>query len=69
MNRMLVGANGLEAGSAFPTGVNVNHIAAHFTPNPEDDDYVLTYDDVMAVSLTNFYLFQRLTLELMLAAI
>jgi len=41
MNRKIVGADGLNAGIAFPTGVNVNHIAAHYTPNTEDDDYIL----------------------------
>jgi methionyl aminopeptidase len=34
--RALVEENGLEAGVAFPTGVSLNHCAAHYTPNPGD---------------------------------
>ena len=40
--------NGLEAGLAFPTGVSINHCAAHYTPN-NGDNSVLNYDDVMKV--------------------
>ena len=39
---------GLEAGLAFPTGVSLNHCAAHYTPNAGDTT-VLQYDDVMKV--------------------
>lgn len=34
--RALVGEDGLKAGIGFPTGVNRNHIAAHFSPNAGD---------------------------------
>lgn len=34
--RALVEEDGLEAGIAFPTGLNLNHCAAHFSPNPGD---------------------------------
>lgn len=34
--RALVEENGLEAGIGFPTGVNLNNCAAHFTPNAGD---------------------------------
>ena len=33
-NLELIKANGIEAGQAFPTGISVNHCAAHYTPNP-----------------------------------
>eukprot|EP01066_Platyproteum_vivax_P000222 Platyproteum_vivax@DN10253_c0_g1_i1.p1 len=44
----LVAANGLESGFGFPTGCSLNHIAAHWTPNPgvQDRKIVLGYDDV-----------------------
>ena len=35
-NRRLIEANKLDAGIAFPTGVSINHVAAHYTPNPGD---------------------------------
>lgn len=34
--RALVEANGMESGIGFPTGVNRNHCAAHFSPNAGD---------------------------------
>ena len=40
--------NGLKAGIAFPTGCSLNHVAAHYTPNPGDDT-VLGVDDVMKI--------------------
>ncbi|KAI7907458.1 peptidase M24, structural domain-containing protein [Cokeromyces recurvatus] len=46
--RALVEENGLEAGIGFPTGLSINHCAAHFTPNAGDKT-VLQYDDVMKV--------------------
>jgi methionyl aminopeptidase len=46
--RNLIQANGLKAGIGFPTGVSLNHVAAHYTPNPGDTT-VLSYDDVMKV--------------------
>ncbi len=46
--RKLIKANGLEAGTAFPTGCSLNYVAAHWTPNPGDET-VLQVDDVMKV--------------------
>ncbi|CAI8006768.1 Methionine aminopeptidase 2, partial [Geodia barretti] len=43
--RTLISENGLQSGLAFPTGVSLNHCAAHYTPNAGDDT-VLQYDDV-----------------------
>ena len=48
ISRKLIKENGLEAGQAFPTGVSLNHCAAHYTPNAGDPT-VLQYDDVMKV--------------------
>jgi len=47
-NRQLVRENGLHAGVGFPTGCSLNHVAAHWTPNPGDTT-VLKYDDVMKI--------------------
>jgi len=47
-NRQLVGEDGLNRGIAFPTGCSLNHIAAHYTPNPGDDT-VLTKDDICKI--------------------
>eukprot|EP01132_Coremiostelium_polycephalum_P002619 gene2619-3246_t len=47
-SRALIKANGLKAGIAFPTGVSLNHIAAHFTPNTGDKT-VLKKDDVLKI--------------------
>lgn len=47
-NRELVQEAGLNRGIAFPTGCSLNHVAAHYTPNPGDNT-VLQYDDVMKV--------------------
>ena len=49
LNRYLVAENGLNAGIAFPTGCSLNNIAAHFSPNPGDDNIVLGYDDVCKI--------------------
>ncbi|KAJ3179833.1 Methionine aminopeptidase 2B [Geranomyces variabilis] len=46
--RTLIEENGMESGIAFPTGVSLNHVAAHYTPNAGDTT-VLGYDDVMKV--------------------
>ena len=46
--RTLIGADGLKRGWAFPTGVSLNHCAAHYTPNYKDKT-MLTKDDVMKV--------------------
>lgn len=45
---MLIEANKLEAGQAFPTGCSINHCAAHYTPNPGDNT-VLQYNDVCKI--------------------
>jgi len=42
----LIKRDGLNAGQAFPTGISVNHCAAHYTPN-NGDDTVLNYSDVV----------------------
>lgn len=47
-NRRLVKENGLQAGIGFPTGCSINHVAAHYTPNPGDNT-VLNYGDVMKI--------------------
>ena len=47
-NRRLIEANKIEAGIAFPTGCSINHVAAHYTPNP-GDDRILEKDDVMKI--------------------
>lgn len=46
--KTLVEADGLKAGWGFPTGVSLNHCAAHYTPNPGDKT-VLGQLDVMKV--------------------
>lgn len=35
--RALVEESGLDAGIGFPTGLNINHCAAHFSPNAGDN--------------------------------
>ena len=53
--RALTGHQGIElgdplkAGMAFPTGLCLNNIAAHWTPNPGGKEVVLQYDDVLKV--------------------
>jgi methionyl aminopeptidase len=39
----------LEAGMAFPTGLCLNNVAAHWTPNPGQKEMVLKKDDVVSV--------------------
>lgn len=52
--RALTGHDGLTEGDnllggiAFPTGVNLNHCAAHYSPNA-GNKMVLQYEDVMKV--------------------
>ncbi|EGG22579.1 hypothetical protein DFA_04709 [Cavenderia fasciculata] len=51
--KTLVEANGLNplnAGVAFPTGLSINNIAAHYSPNT-GDKIVLKYDDVLKVDI------------------
>ncbi|CAK7904259.1 methionine aminopeptidase 2 [[Candida] anglica] len=40
----------LKAGIGFPTGLSLNHVAAHYTPNA-GDKVVLAYEDVMKVDI------------------
>lgn len=53
--RALTGHQGLEpgdslkAGMGFPTGLALNHCAAHFTPNPGQKDVILKHQDVLKV--------------------
>ncbi|WVQ96025.1 methionine aminopeptidase, type II [Kwoniella sp. CBS 9459] len=46
--RALVEENGFDSGIGFPTGLNLNEIAAHYSPNPGDKT-VLSKGDVMKV--------------------
>ncbi|KAF2472806.1 methionine aminopeptidase 2-like protein [Lindgomyces ingoldianus] len=39
----------LKAGMAFPTGLCLNNIAAHWTPNPGAKETILQYDDILKV--------------------
>ena len=48
MNRFLVNKNELKCGIAFPTGCSINHVAAHYTPNP-GDMRILDYNDVCKI--------------------
>lgn len=53
--RAVVGHQGLEIGDAlkagmgFPTGLCLNNVGAHWTPNPGGKEVVLQYDDVLKV--------------------
>lgn len=53
--RALCGHQGIEsgdpliAGLAFPTGLSLNNVAAHWTPNPGGPDPVLAVRDVLSV--------------------
>ncbi|EPQ30507.1 uncharacterized protein PFL1_02033 [Pseudozyma flocculosa PF-1] len=46
--RALVEENGMESGIGFPTGVNINECAAHFSPNAGDKN-VLSKGDVLKI--------------------
>ncbi|KAI0363525.1 peptidase M24A methionine aminopeptidase [Pilatotrama ljubarskyi] len=48
--RALVEENGLESGIGFPTGLSLNHCAAHYSPNP-GDTLVLGEKDVLKVDI------------------
>jgi len=39
----------LKAGMGFPTGLCLNNVAAHWTPNPGSKEVTLQYDDVLKV--------------------
>lgn len=53
--RALTGHQGIETGDAlqagmgFPTGLCLNNVAAHWTPNPGGKEVILQYDDVLKV--------------------
>ena len=53
--RALVGHQGIEPGDAlkaglgFPTGLCLNNVGAHWTPNPGGKEVILQYDDVLKV--------------------
>ncbi|KAF2685221.1 methionine aminopeptidase 2-like protein [Lentithecium fluviatile CBS 122367] len=53
--RALTGHQGIEPGDAlkagmgFPTGLCLNNVGAHWTPNPGGKDVILQYDDVLKV--------------------
>lgn len=49
LTRAHLGADDLRGGCAFPTGVSLNEVAAHDTPNPGDPPRVLTPRDVVKV--------------------
>lgn len=49
-SRALAEGDGKDAGVGFPTGLSLNHVAAHYTPNAGDTT-VLQYDDVMKVDI------------------
>jgi methionyl aminopeptidase len=48
--RALVEEQGLDAGVGFPTGLSINHCAAHYTPNA-GDSVVLKEGDVLKVDI------------------
>ncbi|KAF8738645.1 hypothetical protein AX14_010747 [Amanita brunnescens Koide BX004] len=48
--RALVEGDGLDAGVGFPTGLSLNHCAAHYTPNA-GDTIVLQQGDVLKVDI------------------
>ena len=39
----------LERGVAFPSGVSVNHVTAHYRPNHGEKEYILQKEDVIKV--------------------
>jgi len=47
-SRNLIEVDGLKAGIGFPTGVSLNNVAAHFTPNHRDKT-ILKKDDVLKI--------------------
>lgn len=48
--RALVEEDGLESGVGFPTGLSLNEVAAHYTPNPNDKLF-LKEGDIMKVDI------------------
>ena len=41
----------LDIGQAFPLGLSLNHVAAHWTPNDASEGHILTKTDVMKVDV------------------
>ena len=39
----------LNAGIGFPVGVGVNNCVAHYTPNYEDEDYMISNNDIIKI--------------------
>jgi methionyl aminopeptidase len=52
--RALVEGDGLDAGVGFPTGLSLNHCAAHYTPNAGDTigaSLLMTCGDVLGLNI------------------
>eukprot|EP01056_Protomagalhaensia_sp_Gyna25_P005223 Protomagalhaensia_sp_Gyna_25__5222@NODE_631_length_2962_cov_488_398905_g490_i0_p1_GENE_NODE_631_length_2962_cov_488_398905_g490_i0NODE_631_length_2962_cov_488_398905_g490_i0_p1_ORF_typecomplete_len454_score78_97Peptidase_M24/PF00557_24/2_6e40_NODE_631_length_2962_cov_488_398905_g490_i010962457 len=45
----MININGLKSGHAFPTGISINHCAAHYTPNYGESPIVLKHGDVVKI--------------------
>jgi len=50
--RALVEENGMKSGIGFPTGVNRNHCAAHFSPNAGDKTGMLSISSLLSSLMT-----------------
>ena len=55
--RALVEENGLESGVGFPTGLSLNHCAAHYTPNAGDTTSVFCHLPLRIAGLPTTVLF------------
>uniref|UniRef100_A0A7S0DS25 Methionine aminopeptidase 2 n=1 Tax=Amorphochlora amoebiformis TaxID=1561963 RepID=A0A7S0DS25_9EUKA len=47
--KFLVRQNGTQRGWGFPTGLSVNHVAAHYTPNYGEPERIIRFHDVIKV--------------------
>jgi Metallopeptidase family M24 len=61
--RSLVEGDDFEAGVGFPTGLNVNHIAAHYSPNAGDKQSSSHFNDIFHNRLSTDVLFRSLAAE------
>jgi hypothetical protein len=61
--RSLVEGDDFEAGIGFPTGLNVNHIAAHYSPNAGDKQSASHLSDVLRNQLSADNLFRSSAAE------
>jgi methionyl aminopeptidase len=61
--RALVEEHGLDAGIAFPTGLNLNHCAAHYSPNAGDTTSKHQSDHFCNRCLTKLSIIERRRLE------